>query len=82
MKSPYSLIPEAHQAAPKSTIYSPHQLHINAIHIHESALTDTLLHEGLDVHQSKIHGLGLFAVKDFIRHDLIWHEKLKKELRL
>lgn len=74
MKSPYIIIPRQHQVAPKKSIYSPHQITLKEITIHDSSNSPLL--ENLNVQPSKIHGLGLFAVKDFQRHQRIWYESL------
>ncbi len=76
--APYVIIPREHQAVPKEgSIYLPHQIGGNGLYTPKNLLSDTDLRSGLKVEQSRIHGLGLFANRDYRIHDTIWYEKLK-----
>ena len=78
-KAPAIIIPVEHQACPKEDpIKSRYkQKTSSGIFLPESNLiSDTDLRAGLDVANSIIHGLGLFASKAFKQHDIVWRERL------
>ena len=77
MKGPYIIIPEKHQAAPKRNLYLPHPIDINGIY--KTGLSEVELLNRLKVDKSLIHGLGLYANKNFKRLDIVWYEKLNEK---
>jgi hypothetical protein len=79
-EGPFIIIPIEHQAAPKTNpIKIKHEKRKttkSGLIIPETTLTDTEFKSHLIVANSKIHGLGLFADKEFHQHDVIWRERL------
>ena len=72
----YVIIPEKHQAAPRDR-YLPYRKNSSGLYVPKNNLSETELLDGLLIDQSPIHGLGLYANKDFIKHDVIWNEILR-----
>ncbi len=72
MKAPYVFIPIRHQASSTEKVIYP--LKETNLYKLEKPILD--LQSKLDLHKSKIHGIGLFANKKFESQELIWYEKL------
>jgi len=77
-KAPAIIIPKEHQASPtQGQIYLPHQVSKHGLYTPNEVVSDTILRSRLQVKESPIEGLGLFADHNYRKHDLIWKEVLR-----